>query len=156
MTNPLYAMWLTLLRKRRTSSGSAISNHRLPKDLHRRVRMLGVHVSRYRPDGVVIVVVVVIVVNAVVKLAAPQPGFRLRLHFPRCFCSQERQYPSKRQLLSCIVVNKETQLTSRSEVFKMLLDRSSISRVNRNNFHVLWECKSVYWQISLYCRREEQ
>lgn len=51
--------------------------------------MLGVHVSRYRPDGVVIVVVVVIVVNAVVKLATPQPGFRLRLHFPRCFCIRD-------------------------------------------------------------------
>jgi len=75
--------------------------------------MLSMHVSRYRSDGVV-----VIVVNAVDYLATPQPGLRLRLHFPRRFCSQERQYPSKRQLLSCNVVKKETQLTSRSKVLQ--------------------------------------
>lgn len=64
------------------------SNHRLPKDLHRRIRVFSMHVSCYRPHGIV-----VIVVNAVEYLAASQPGFRLCLGFHRRLCGQE--YSSK-------------------------------------------------------------
>ncbi|KAL0122443.1 hypothetical protein PUN28_007280 [Cardiocondyla obscurior] len=76
------------------------------------------HVSRYRSDGVV-----VIVVNTVVHLAAPQPGLSLRLHFPRSFCGQERQYPSKRQLLSCIVVKKQTRFGIKNRGFAIATRR---------------------------------
>lgn len=78
-----------------------ISNHRLPKDLHRRIRMLSMYVSCYRPHGII-----VIVANAVEYLVASQPGLRLCLHFHRRLCGQERQYSSKWQLLSCIVKNR--------------------------------------------------
>lgn len=73
----------------RMSSKSTISNRRLPEDLHRRVRVFGVHVSRYRRHRIVI-----IVANAVehVAASASQPGrrFRPRFRFPRRLCGQER------------------------------------------------------------------
>lgn len=93
-----FYMRLILLRVQ-TSSRSMTSNHRLPKDLHRRVRMLSMYISCYRPHGII-----VIVANAVEYLAASQPGLRLCLRFPCCLCGQERQYSSKWQLLSCIVM----------------------------------------------------
>lgn len=64
-------------------SRDAISDHRLPKDLHRRIRMFSMYVSRYRPHGVVIVV------NAIEYLATSQPGLGLCLRLPRSFCGQE-------------------------------------------------------------------
>lgn len=83
-------MRLMLLHVTSVSSGNTTSNHRLSKDLHRRVRMLRMYVSCYRPHGII-----VIVANAVEYLAAPQPGLRLCLRFPRRLCGQERQYSSK-------------------------------------------------------------
>lgn len=83
-------MRLILLHVTIVSSGNTTSNHRLSKDLHRRVRMLRMYVSCYRPHGII-----VIVANAVEYLAAPQPGLRLCLRFPRRLCGQERQYSSK-------------------------------------------------------------
>lgn len=104
--------------------------------------MLGVHVSRYRPDGVV----VVIVVNAVEQLAASQPGLRLRLHLPRRFCSQERQYPSKRQLLSfafCRERRNSIDIEKTAALpFKIGIS-SANETANRNNFRGLSEVRNL-------------